>query len=136
MELSSVSSCVRFFERMAERVKQMELEEARLSQEQMKNGVRKQQPTERIKQAFGHGVVPKTQWVDGELRITQDAMSLVVDYVTRKNAKEPIGRREWAQKAGLSEYTLGEYAKLYREGKIVLDSANNKWKPVPVQVLG
>lgn len=121
---------------MAERVRKMELEQARLAKERVREGRPALVIDDRIKQAFGHGVVPKTQWVDGELRITQEAMGYVAEYVTRKNAKEPIGRREWAKKAGLSEYTLGEYAKMYREGKIVLDSTTNKWKPLRVQVLG
>lgn len=135
-DTSAITSCVRYFERIAQRVKRMEEEEKRLAKERPRQTRPARTSDNDTKQAFGPGVIPKTQWVPGGLRITQNAMATVADYVARKAAKEPIGRREYAKIAGLSEYTLGEYAKMLREDKIFLDPSDGQWKFTPVQVLG
>lgn len=127
-DISSITSCVRYFERVAQKVKRMEAEMKTLIRERPKIRVRVRSGRDDIKQAFGHGVIPKTEWVPGGMRITQEAMASVADYVARKARKEPVVRREWADKAGLSEYTVGEYAKMLREGKIFLDPTDGQWK--------
>lgn len=125
MSNSPESSCVRFMERMHAKLAEAERREKQLMAEQ---GPVKSKVKVKPRQSYGHGVIPREQWTEGGLRITNDAMTWVYDYVTRKAAGQPIGRREWAEKAGVSEYTLGEYAAMLRNGQIVLDPVTRRWQ--------
>ena len=127
-EMSQEASAARYYERICERVRKQQLAEAALAREQQAKP--KPKPKPQAPWVRGTGVVRRDEWKPGELRITQEAMTVVYDYVTRKAAGQSVGRREWSQKAGISAASFGEYAADLRNGEIALDHATRTWKRV------
>jgi hypothetical protein len=132
----TISSAVRFWEKMQERVRKMEEEEARLMKEACRDPraaqhFRKPRP----KGNYGKGVIPREKWVEGGLRITQEAMHVIAEYAKAKGAKESWyeGRNHYARKAGTSTAVINRYAKMMNEGKVFLDPEDRQWKLSPVQ---
>lgn len=137
MEPSTISSCIRFFERMAEKVKRMEEEEARLTKESCKTIRAPILTKTRRSSGFGKGMVRKDKWRPGQPRITQEACIVVAEYakaraIAQKNGHY-VGRKSYAERAGISTATLNRCANEIASGEIYLDASDGVWKAAPVQ---
>jgi hypothetical protein len=130
METSTISSCVRFFERMAERVKRMEEEEARLTKESCK-AIRAPIFTKtRRSSGFGKGMIRRDKWREGMPRITQAACEVVHEYAQARAAavNQYVGRKWYSDRAGISTATLNRCANEMMRGEIFLDPTDGVWK--------
>ncbi len=137
MEPSTITSCIRFFERMAERVKRMEEEEARLTKESCKTIRAPILTKTRRSSGFGKGMVRRDKWQPGQPRITQEACIVVAEYakdraIARQNGQY-IGRKSYADRAGISTATLNRCANEIDSGEIYLDASDGVWKVAPVR---
>lgn len=135
MEPSTITSCIRFFERMAERVKRMEDEEARLTKESCKT-IRAPIPTKtRRNSGFGRGMVRRDKWKEGVPRITQAACEVVHQYAQARAAAngQYVGRKWYSDRAGVSTSTLNRCADEMLRGEIYLDPTDGVWKAAPRQ---
>jgi hypothetical protein len=137
MEPSTITSCIRFFERMAERVKRMEEEEARLTKESCKTIRAPILTKTRRSSGFGKGMVRRDKWQPGQPRITQEACIVVAEYakdraIARQNGQY-IGRKSYADRAGISTATLNRCANEIDSGEIYLDASDGVWKAAPVR---
>lgn len=137
MEPSTITSCIRFFERMAERVKRMEEEEARLTKESCKTIRAPIFTKTRRSSGFGKGMVRRDKWQPGQPRITQEACIVVAEYakdraIARQNGQY-IGRKSYADRAGISTATLNRCANEIDSGEIYLDASDGVWKAAPVR---
>jgi hypothetical protein len=129
MSYSSISSCVRFAERMHERVEQMEREEAKLRASADKRIRAPIFTRTRISSGFGKGMVRRDKWVPGMPRITQEACAVVHEYALARAASEGyVGRKSYSERAGISTATLNRCANEMISGKIYLDPLDGIWK--------
>ena len=125
---------------MAERVKRMEEEEARLTKESCKTIRAPILTKTRRSSGFGKGMVRKDKWRPGQPRITQEACVVVAEYakaraIAQKNGHY-VGRKSYADRAGISTATLNRCANEIVSGEIYLDPSSGLWKVAPVQSLG
>jgi len=131
MEYSSISSCVRFAERMHERIEKMQQEEAKLTASADK---RTRAPILTKTRRFGKGMVRKDKWREGMPRITQEACAVVHEYALARAASEGyVGRKSYSARAGISTATLNRVANEIISGEIYLDPADRIWKVKSVQ---
>jgi len=119
-------------ERMRERVEQMERDEERLKAERNRL-FRAAVVTVRPSTGFGKGVIPKTQWKKGELRITQEAMQIIAEFCKKSKTTWCGGRNFVARKAGVSTAVINEYRRKLLAGEILFDESTQKWIPSPSQ---
>jgi hypothetical protein len=127
---STISSAVRFWEKMQEKVKRLEEEEARLMELADKTVRAPVHTRSRISSGFGRGMLRKDKWQDGLPRITQEACSVVAEYAQAKiaNPGSYVGRKHFADRAGLSTSTLNRCADQVLSGEIFLDPTDGVWK--------
>ena len=134
MSYSSISSCVRFAERMHERIEKMQQQEAKLTASADK---RTRAPTltkTRRSSGFGKGMVRKDKWREGMPRITQEACAVVHEYALARAASTGyVGRKSYSTRAGISTATLNRCANEILSGEIYLDPVDGVWKVKNVQ---
>ncbi len=131
---SQISSCVRFMERMRDRVEQMERDEAKLNASADKRVRAPIFTRTRISSGFGKGMVRRDKWREGMPRITQEACAVVHEYALARAASTGyIGRKSYGERAGISTATLNRCANEMISGKIFLDPADRIWKVKHVQ---
>jgi hypothetical protein len=134
MEYSSISSCVRFAERMHERIERMQQEEAKLTASADKQIRAPIFTRTRISSGFGKGMVRRDKWKEGMPRITQEACAVVHEYALARAASEGyVGRKSYGDRAGISTATLNRVANEILSGEIYLDPADRIWKVKSVQ---
>ena len=134
MSYSSISSCVRFAERMHERIERMQREEAKLTASADKSTRAPTNTKTRRSSGFGAGMVRKNKWREGMPRITQQACAVVHEYALARAASEGyVGRKSYGDRAGISTATLNRCANEMISGKIFLDPADRIWKVKSVQ---
>ena len=134
MSYSSISSCVRFAERMHERVEQMEREEAKLRASADKRIRAPIFTKTRRSTGFGKGMVRRDKWREGMPRITQEACAVVHEYALARAASEGyVGRKSYSDRAGISTATLNRCANQMVSGEIYLDPVDGIWKVKHVQ---
>jgi hypothetical protein len=134
MSYSSVSSCVRFAERMHERIERMQQKEAKLTASADKRTRAPIFTRTRISSGFGKGMVRRDKWVPGMPRITQEACAVVHEYALARAASEGyVGRKSYGERAGISTATLNRCANEMISGKIFLDPVDGIWKVKNVQ---
>jgi len=134
MEYSSISSCVRFAERMHERIEKMQQEEAKLTASADKRTRAPILTKTRRSSGFGAGMVRKDKWREGMPRITQEACAVVHEYALARAASEGyVGRKSYSARAGISTATLNRVANEIISGEIYLDPADRIWKVKSVQ---
>ncbi len=134
MSYSSISSCVRFAERMHERVEQMEREEAKLRASADKRIRAPIFTKTRRSTGFGKGMVRRDKWREGMPRITQEACAVVHEYALARAASDGyVGRKSYSERAGISTATLNRCANEIMSGEIYLDPADRIWKVKSVQ---
>ncbi len=134
MSYSSISSCVRFAERMHERVEQMEREEAKLRASADKRIRAPIFTKTRISTGFGKGMVRRDKWKEGMPRITQEACAVVHEYALARAATQGyVGRKSYSDRAGISTATLNRCANQMVSGEIYLDPVDGIWKVKHVQ---
>lgn len=134
---NTISSAVRFWEKMQERVRKMEEEEARLTKESCKTIRAPIFTKTRRSSGFGKGMVRKDKWRPGQPRITQEACVVVAEYakaraIAQKNGHY-VGRKSYADRAGISTATLNRCANEMMRGEIFLDPTDGLWKASPRQ---
>ncbi len=131
---SQISSCVRFMERMRERVEQMERDEAKLNASADKRVRAPIFTRTRISSGFGKGMVRRDKWQEGMPRITQEACAVVHEYAMARAATQGyVGRKSYSDRAGISTATLNRCANEMISGEIFLDPADRIWKVKHVQ---
>lgn len=129
MSYSSISSCVRFAERMHERIERMQQEEAKLTASADKRTRAPIFTRTRISTGFGKGMVRRDKWKEGMPRITQEACAVVHEYALARAASEGyVGRKSYSERAGISTATLNRCANEIMSGKIFLDPSDRIWK--------
>lgn len=130
MSYSSISSCVRFAERMHERVEQMEREEAKLRASADKRIRAPIFTRTRRSTGFGKGMVRRDKWREGMPRITQEACEVVHEYAQARAAavNQYVGRKWYSDRAGISTATLNRCANEMMRGEIFLDPTDGLWK--------
>ena len=135
MSYSSISSCVRFAERMRERVEQMEREEAKLRASADKRIRAPIFTRTRRSTGFGKGMVRRDKWREGMPRITQEACEVVHEYAQARAAavNQYVGRKWYSDRAGISTATLTRCANEIISGEIYLDPMDRIWKVKSVQ---
>jgi hypothetical protein len=134
MSYSSISSCVRFAERMHERIERMQQEEAKLTASADKRNRAPIFTRTRISSGFGKGMVRRDKWREGMPRITQEACAVVHEYALARAASEGyVGRKSYGERAGISTATLNRCANEMISGKIYLDPVDGVWKVKNVQ---
>ncbi len=134
MSYSSISSCVRFAERMRDRVEQMEREEALLMASADRQIRAPIFTRTRISSGFGKGMVRRDKWKEGMPRITQEACAVVHEYaLARAASKGYVGRKSYGDRAGISTATLNRVANEMVSGEIYLDPVDRIWKVKSVQ---
>lgn len=135
MSYSSISSCVRFAERMHERIERMQQEEAKLTASADKKIRAPIFTKTRRSSGFGAGMVRKDKWKEGMPRITQEACAVTHEYALARAAANGayIGRKLYAERAGISTATLNRCANEIISGKIFLDPVDRIWKVKSVQ---
>ena len=92
----------------------------------------------RISSGFGKGMVRRDKWKEGFPRITQAACAVVHEYAQARAVSNGayIGRKGYADRAGISTATLNRCANEMLRGEIYLDRSSGLWKTSPVQSLG
>jgi len=131
---SQISSCVRFMERMRDRVEQMERDEAKLNASADKRVRAPIFTRTRISSGFGKGMVRRDKWREGMPRITQEACAVVHEYALARAASTGyIGRKSYGERAGISTATLNRVANEMISGEIYLDPTDRIWKVKSVQ---
>jgi len=92
----------------------------------------------RISSGFGKGMVRRDKWREGMPRITQAACEVVFQYAQARAAAHGayIGRKGYADRAGISTSTLNRCADEMIRGEIFLDPTDGAWKAAPVQGTG
>ncbi len=129
MSYSSISSCVRFAERMHERIEKMQAEEAKLTASADKQIRAPIFTRTRISSGFGKGMVRRDKWKEGMPRITQEACAVVHEYALARAASEGyVGRKSYSDRAGISTATLNRCANQMISGEIYLDPVDGIWK--------
>jgi len=131
---SSISSCVRFAERMHERIEQMQREEAKLTASADKRTRAPIMTKTRRSTGFGKGMVRRDKWKPGMPRITQEACQVVHEYALARAASDGyVGRKSYSTRAGISTATLNRVANEIISGEIYLDPVDRIWKVKSVQ---
>ena len=127
---NTISSAVRFWEKMQERVRKMEEEEAKLMASADKKTRAPIHTKTRISSGFGKGMVRRDKWREGMPRITQAACEVVHEYAQARAAAQGqyVGRKWYADRAGLSTATLNRCANEMMRGEIFLDPTDGVWK--------
>lgn len=135
---NTISSAVRFWEKMQERVKRMEEEEAKLMASADKKTRAPVHTKTRASSGFGKGMVRRDQWREGMPRITQAACEVVHEYAQARAAAngQYVGRKWYADRAGISTSTLNRCADEMIRGEIFLDGATGLWKLATVRTNG
>ena len=129
-----ISSAVRFWEKMQEKVRRMEEEEAKLMASADKRTRAPIFTRTRISSGFGKGMMRRDKWREGMPRITQEACAVVHEYALARAASEGyVGRKSYGERAGISTATLNRCANEMISGKIFLDPADRIWKVKSVQ---
>ena len=131
---SSISSCVRFAERMHERIERMQREEAKLTASADRRTRAPTNTKTRRSSGFGAGMVRRDKWKDGMPRITQEACAVVHEYaIARAASTGYVGRKSYSARAGISTATLNRCANEILSGEIYLDPVDGVWKVKNVQ---
>lgn len=131
---STISSAVRFWEKMQDRVRKMEQEEEKLLASADKKTRAPIFTRTRVSRGFGKGMLRKNQWVEGQPRITQAACAVVHEYAQARATRDGyVGRKWYADRAGLSTATLNRCANEMMRGEIFLDPTDGLWKVSPRQ---
>lgn len=131
---NTISSAVRFWEKMQERVRKMEEEEAKLMACANRETRAPIFTRTRVSRGFGKGMLRKNQWVEGQPRITQAACAVVHEYAQARATRDGyVGRKWYADRAGLSTATLNRCANEMMRGEIFLDPTDGLWKVSPCQ---
>lgn len=126
---NTISSAVRFWEKMQERVRKMEEEEAKLMACANRETRAPIFTRTRVSRGFGKGMLRKNQWVEGQPRITQAACAVVHEYAQARATRDGyVGRKWYADRAGLSTATLNRCANEMMRGEIFLDPTDGLWK--------
>ncbi len=134
MSYSSISSCVRFAERMHERIERMQQEEAKLTASADKRTRAPILTKTRRSSGFGKGMVRRDKWKEGMPRITQEACQVVHEYALARAASDGyVGRKSYSDRAGISTATLNRCANEIISGEIYLDPTDRIWKVKSVQ---
>ncbi len=134
MSYSSISSCVRFAERMHERIEKMQQQEAKLTASADKRTRAPILTKTRRSSGFGKGMVRKDKWREGMPRITQEACAVVHEYALARAASTGyVGRKSYSTRAGISTATLNRCANEILSGEIFLDPVDGIWKVKHVQ---
>jgi hypothetical protein len=130
-----ISSAVRFWEKMQERVRRMEEEEAKLMASADKKTRAPIHTKTRISSGFGKGMVRRDKWKEGMPRITQAACEVVHEYAQARAAAQGqyVGRKWYSDRAGISTATLNRCANEMLRGEIFLDPTDGLWKVSPCQ---
>jgi hypothetical protein len=129
-----ISSAVRFWEKMQEKVRRMEEEEAKLMASADKTTRAPIFTRTRRSTGFGKGMVRRDKWEPGMPRITQEACAVVHEYALARAASEGyVGRKSYSGRAGISTATLNRCANEMISGKIFLDPVDGIWKVKSVQ---
>jgi hypothetical protein len=129
-----ISSAVRFWEKMQERVRKMEEEEAKLMACANRETRAPIFTRTRVSRGFGKGMLRKNQWVEGQPRITQAACAVVHEYALARAASDGyVGRKSYSDRAGISTATLNRCANEIISGEIYLDPTDRIWKVKSVQ---
>ena len=130
-----ISSAVRFWEKMQERVRKMEEEEAKLMASADKKTRAPIHTKTRISSGFGKGMVRRDKWREGMPRITQAACEVVHEYAQARAAavNQYVGRKWYSDRAGISTATLNRCANEMMRGEIFLDPTDGLWKALPRQ---
>lgn len=125
-----ISSAVRFWEKMQERVRKMEEEEAKLMASADKKTRAPIHTKTRISSGFGKGMVRRDKWREGMPRITQAACEVVHEYAQARAAavNQYVGRKWYSDRAGISTATLNRCANEMMRGEIFLDPTDGVWK--------
>ena len=131
---SSISSCVRFAERMHERIERMQREEAKLTASADRRTRAPILTKTRRSSGFGKGMVRRDKWKPGMPRITQEACAVVHEYALARAASTGyVGRKSYSARAGISTATLNRCANEILSGEIYLDPVDGVWKVKNVQ---
>ena len=127
---NTISSAVRFWEKMQERVRKMEEEEAKLMASADRKTRAPIMTKTRVSSGFGKGMVRRDKWRDGMPRITQAACEVVHEYAQARAVANGayIGRKGYADRAGISTATLNRCANEMMRGEIFLDPTDGLWK--------
>lgn len=130
---NTISSAVRFWEKMQERVRKMEEEEAKLMASANRETRAPIHTKTRISSGFGKGMVRRDKWREGMPRITQAACEVVHEYAQARAAANGayVGRKWYSDRAGISTATLNRCANEMMRGEIFLDPNDGLWK-VPI----
>ena len=131
---NTISSAVRFWEKMQERVRKMEEEEAKLMASADKKTRAPIHTKTRISSGFGKGMVRRDKRKEGMPRITQAACEVVHEYAQARAAAQgqDVGRKWYSDRAGISTATLNRCANEMMRGEIFLDPTDGLWK-VPIR---
>jgi hypothetical protein len=127
---NTISSAVRFWEKMQERVRKMEEEEAKLMASADKKTRAPIMTKTRVSSGFGKGMVRRDKWREGMPRITQAACEVVHEYAQARAAavNQYVGRKWYSDRAGISTATLNRCANEMMRGEIFLDPTDGLWK--------
>jgi hypothetical protein len=127
---NTISSAVRFWEKMQERVRKMEEEEAKLMASADKKTRAPIHTKTRVSSGFGKGMVRRDKWKEGMPRITQAACEVVHEYAQARAAAQGqyVGRKWYSDRAGISTATLNRCANEMMRGEIFLDPTDGLWK--------
>lgn len=127
---TTISSAVRFWEKMQERVRRMEEEEEKLLASADKKTRAPIHTKTRISSGFGKGMVRRDKWREGMPRITQAACEVVHEYAQARAAavNQYVGRKWYSDRAGISTATLNRCANEMMRGEIFLDPTDGLWK--------
>lgn len=119
---------------MQERVRRMEEEEEKLLASADRKTRAPIHTKTRISSGFGKGMVRRDKWREGMPRITQAACEVVHEYAQARAAAQGqyVGRKWYADRAGLSTATLNRCANEMMRGEIFLDPTDGLWK-VPIR---
>jgi hypothetical protein len=129
-----ISSAVRFWEKMQEKVRRMEEEEAKLMASADKTTRAPTMTRTRVSSGFGKGMMRRDKWREGMPRITQEACAVVHEYALARAASEGyVGRKSYGDRAGISTATLNRCANQMVSGEIYLDPVDGIWKVKSVQ---
>jgi len=133
-----ISSAVRFWEKMQERVRRMEEEEAKLMASADRTARAPVDAKTRIGSGYGKGMVRRDKWKEGMPRITQAACEVVFQYAQARAAANGkyVGRKWYSDRAGISTSTLNRCADEMMRGEIFLDATDGVWKVPVVQGIG
>jgi len=117
---NTISSAVRFWEKMQERVRRMEEDEAKLMASADKKTRAPIHTKTRISSGFGKGMVRRDKWKEGMPRITQAACEVVHEYAQARAAAQGqyVGRKWYSDRAGISTATLNRCANEMLRGEI------------------